>query len=249
MGRALVLEFKKMKRLRTLPILAGMIAAVVAMGSMTLFRGSVQADIAQGIDVWPNHLSTYCMMAALLSPIVLAVIASRQTEMEFSGQGWTLSATAGFTPGQVVRAKLLALSLIIAVATIMQSAAVIALGLAFGIQTPIPLGVISLYTLMLAMVNIAFTAAFVALASVVENQLVALAAGLLSAFISMFGLLMPADWARLNPWGYYAVIMPVGWDGEGFAYITPGYVETGIFLALMMAAFVAFTHRLNYLER
>lgn len=51
MGRALVLEFKKMKRLRTLPILAGMIAAVVAMGSMTLFRGSVQADIAQGIDV------------------------------------------------------------------------------------------------------------------------------------------------------------------------------------------------------
>lgn len=249
MGRALVLEFKKMKRLRTLPILAGMIGAVVAMGSMTLFRGSVRAEIAQGIDVWPNHLSTYCMMVALLSPIVLAVIASRQTEMEFSGRGWTLSATAGFTPGQVVRAKLLALSLIITAATIMQSAAVVSLGLGVGIRTPIPLGVITIYTLMLIMVNIAFTAAFVALASVVENQLVALAAGLISAFIAMFGLLMPDTWARLNPWGYYAVIMPVGWDGDGFAYVTPGYVETVLFFALVGAAFMAFTHRLNYLER
>ena len=249
MGRALVLEFKKMKRLHALPILAGMITAIIAMSSMTLFRKSMQTDIAHGLDVWPSHLSTYCFMVALLSPIVMAVIASRQTEIEFAGQGWSLSSTAGFAPGQVVRAKLLVLSVIISFATVIQSVAVTALGMAVGIQPPIPVGVIVGYTLMVIMVNIAFTAAFVALASVVENQLIALAAGLLSAFITVFSLLMPVEWARLIPWGYYAVIMPVGWDGEGFAYITPGYVSTAIFLALVAAAFIAFTHRLNYLDR
>ena len=91
MGRALLLEYKKMKRLRTLPILAGMIAAVVAMGSMTLFRGSVQADITQGIDVWPNHLSTYCFVVALLSPIVMAVITG---SVNFYGNQQVL--TSGF---------------------------------------------------------------------------------------------------------------------------------------------------------
>lgn len=249
MRRALALEYQKMKRLRTIPILGAMVLATVAMSCMTLFRKSVQTDIAQGIDVWPNHLSTYCFAVALLCPIVMAVIASRQTEMEFSDQGWTLSATAGFTPGQVVRAKLLALSVLIAAATIIQSALVTALGLGFGIQTPIPIGVIAIYTVMLTLVNIAFTTGFVALALVVENQLVALAAGLLSAFIAVFGLLMPPDLARLIPWGYYAVIIPVAWNGDGFTYITPEYASTAIFIALVAGAFLIFTHRLNYIER
>ena len=48
---------------------------------------------------------TYTLMAAMTSPILAAVLASRQTDIEHSGVGWTLASTAGYSTGVLCRAN------------------------------------------------------------------------------------------------------------------------------------------------
>ena len=96
------LEFRKMRRLHTLPLLIGLIAAVAALSSASLFSGRTHEMFDNpAAHPWASLLLSYTMMAAMTSPILVAVLASRQTDIEHSGVGWTLAATAGH-PGNIV---------------------------------------------------------------------------------------------------------------------------------------------------
>ena len=77
---------------------------------------------------WAALLLTYTMMAAMTSPILMSVLASRQTDIEHSGAGWTLAATAGVTPGSLCRAKLATLSLVLLPAVALQTLMVVGAG-------------------------------------------------------------------------------------------------------------------------
>lgn len=61
-------------------------------------------------------LAGLSLAVPVMTPMLVAVIASRATEAEHGGQGWLLHATAGVRPGTLARAKILALSLPLAVA-------------------------------------------------------------------------------------------------------------------------------------
>lgn len=159
MIQVLRLEFRKMRRLRVLPILLTMVAAVVALSSILLFSPSSQEGFEDPASTpWAGLLLGYTMMAAMTSPILMAVLASRQTDIEHTGGGWFLSQVAGFAPGQLLRAKFASLSLLVVGAVALQSLAIIGLGIAAGIRVPLDLSPWMTYTGLLILVNIAFLA-------------------------------------------------------------------------------------------
>ena len=78
MIRPVRLEFRKMHRLRTLPILAILVIAVVALSSISLFSGSTRETFDDPTAMpWAALMLTYTLMAAMTSPILTAVLADR----------------------------------------------------------------------------------------------------------------------------------------------------------------------------
>ncbi|MDK9626852.1 ABC transporter permease [Propionibacterium freudenreichii] len=250
MIRPVRLEFRKMHRLRTLPILAILVIAVVALSSISLFSGSTRETFDDPTAMpWAALMLTYTLMAAMTSPILTAVLASRQTDIEHSGSGWNLAGSAGYTPGLLCRAKLAALSLVLLPAIVIQTLLVIGIGTLSGITVPLDVGAWAGYTAFLFLVNVAFLALHIWLAAVVENQLVSVGIGMLGAFLAVFSLLVPGTVGRFIPWGYYAVISHVGQHGGTVAYLTPPYAWIAGFLILVAAVFALATRRLDRLER
>lgn len=250
MRRAVRLEFQKMHRLHTAPIVIVMIVAVAALSSASLFSGSTRETFDDpAATPWAALLLTYTMMAAMTSPILTAVLASRQTDIEHSGSGWTLAATAGLTPGILCRAKLAILSIILLPTVVLQSLLVIIAGKLAGIRVPLELGPWAGYTLLLFLVDIAFCALHIWLAATVENQLVSVGVGVLGAFLAVFMLLVPGVIGRFVPWGYYAVISHASQHDGGVAYVSPPYPWVAGLLLLVGVVFTLATQHLDRIER
>lgn len=239
-----------MRRLRTIPVVAALVVAVALISSVWQFSSSTQTTFDDPSQVpWAAFLLTYTLMAAMTSPLLTAVIASRQTDIEHTGAGWTLAATAGYTPGHLCRAKLAALAIILLPATAVQTTLVIGAGLIAGMPAPTDLGPWVGYTIWLYLINTAFCGLHIWLAAAVENQLISVGIGMLGAFLAVFSLFLPAAVTHVIPWGYYAVITHITQNGDEVAYATPSYVWPVAFLIIAAAAFVAGTRRLNRIER
>jgi hypothetical protein len=247
---AVALEFQKMRRLHTAPIILILILAVAALSSASLFSGSTRDTFDDpAATPWAALLLTYTMMAAMTSPILTAVLASRQTDIEHSGSGWTLAATAGLTPGVLCRAKLATLGVILFPTVVLQSLLVIAAGRLAGIRVPLELGPWTGYTILLFLVDTAFCSLHIWLAATVENQLVSVGVGVLGAFLAVFMLLVPGMIARFIPWGYYAVISNASQHDGGVTYTSPPYPWVAGFLLLVGAVFALATQHLDRIER
>jgi len=182
-------------------------------------------------------------------PVLAAVLASRQTDIEHSGAGWTLFATAGRTPGSLCRAKLAALAVVVVPTVLVQSLALVAWARLSGVVVPLDALPWALYTAGLAAVDLALCAFHVWLAAVVENQLVGVGVGLVGSFIGVYMLLAPPAVARLVPWGYYAVISCARQEGRTALYTIPSLGWVAGFLVLAAVLFAVATWRLDRIER
>lgn len=250
MRRAIRLEVRKMQRLRTGPIVAILVIAVAALSSASLFSGGTRNTFDDpNAAPWPALLLTYTLMAAMTSPILTAVLASRQTDIEHAGTGWTLASTAGYTPGTLCRAKLATLSLVLLPTVTAQTLLVIGAGVLAGIRAPLDPGPWIGYTALLFLIDVAFLALHIWLATIVENQLVSVGVGMLGAFLAVFTLLIPGIVTRFIPWGYYAVISHARQQNGDVTYITPPYAWIAGFLILAGAVFTLVTRHLDQIER
>ena len=252
--RSVGVELLKMHRLRVLLIAILLAIASVAMSSTNLFSQSTIRSLDNpAAKPWAMLLLGTAFVNAMTGTVFVAVLASRQTDIEHSGAGWNLAATSGLTPGALCRVKLAALTLLIAPTVVLQNSALIIFGRIMGISVPLDVGPWVTYTLLLALVNTAMCAYHLWLAAVVENQLVVMSAGLLGGFIGVYMLLSPPMLARLLPWGYYAVITPAKVsmvDGHGvheYVQFPMGWIVG--FLVLTAAIFTAATRRLDRIER
>lgn len=247
-------EVLKMRRLRVLLVTTLLLAASIAICCMDLVtlarRGTLSNPAAQP---WSALLLAMALFNALTQPIFVAVLASRQTDIEHSGAGWNLAATSGLTPGALCRVKLAALTLLIVPAAVAESGTLIIAARAMGLSLPLDVGPWVTYTLLLALVNTAMCAYHLWLATVVENQLIVMSAGLLGGFVGVYMVLSPPALARLLPWGYYAVITPVKVsmvDGHGiYEYLTVPAGWIAGFAVLTAVIFAVATCRLDRIER
>ncbi|GMA27704.1 ABC transporter permease [Arenivirga flava] len=250
MIRDVRLEFRKMRRLRTLPILAVLVVATAALSSVSLFAGSARASFDDEDALpWAALMLSYTLMAAMTSPIVIAVLASRQTDIEHSGAGWNLAGSVGRSPGQLCRAKFVALGLVLAPAVVLQTLLVIGLGALAGIDVPIRVDAWAGYTALLILVDLAFLGVHLWVSTVVENQLVGVGIGVLGAFLAVFSLLVPGTISRFVPWGYYAVIAHASQESGVLSFVHPPVAWVVGFLLLAAVLLTIATRRLDRLER
>jgi len=246
MKTLIILEFAKMRR-QHLPLLAaGLLTVVVALSSMSLFVDENRSKFTDPQALpWAGLLLNYVFMSAMVAPLFTAIIASRVTEIEHSGNGWMMAAGSGIGSGKLCHAKLIALSLIIFPLAFIQSALLLCIGHIAGIARPIDWGPWLTYSFLLVFVEVAFCALHLCLSTHVENQLVGIGCGLLGSFIAVFCLLLPRAISLFIPWGYFAAIAPVGTEGSSVVYSNVPWLCIVFFLFVSGAIFMRVTQNFD----
>ncbi|WP_040155316.1 ABC transporter permease [Mobilicoccus massiliensis] len=215
-------EYAKMRRLHVVPVMA---LLMVGTSGLTMFYALLSGllDHAASPDGhgWKMLFAGFGMAMSLAAPVLLAVIASRQVEVEHLGNGWLASSTSGHTPGRVCRAKFVSLALPVVAVTVMSGLLVVAFGTVMGVTAPVPGARWMAYVAALVVVNLAVLAFHVLLSAKVENQLVCIGVGVIGIFLAVFGQLFPAWLAHLLPWGHYPLTTQADFVGEQLVYFDP----------------------------
>lgn len=243
-------EYAKMRRLRSCWVavalgLAGMVLTSMRLADQGYLERINHADTYH----WEGQALSLVMIQAMTGPLLAAVLASRQVEIEHLSNGWTSAGLSGQRPGQLCLTKWLALTPIVAMVTGGQFIGTLVLSRLAGAQAelsiPVWIGLLASSTL----VTLTLLGAHLWLSAIVENQLVALGVGVLGAFTGVFSLLMPQWLAYSLPWGYYAVVSPYAvTDAQTLKQVTPSWVALAIFLLVSSFALLAAKRRLDRKE-
>lgn len=236
-------EYAKMRHLRV-----GLLAVVMVLGIAGLSLVSTAASGADTRDLWATALAGLGLSTAMVSPLLIAVIASRTMEIEHQSNGWLMSMTAGSSRGRLCRAKLVSTGLVVAVATTAASLLVLAAGSLLGAVTAMPTGLWVGYTLSAVVVNLVVLALHLIVSARVENQLLPLGLGILGTVVALSAGAFPAWLAHLTPWGYYALIEAAEYQGDRVVTLSPSYLSVAVLAALGGALFYWFTRRLDRQE-
>ena len=207
--KLLSLEFFKCRRRKILLVCAAVLAVeLIWMGAF--FTRQDAEDLKWG---WMLLLYNLSMVDAIILPISVATLASRNCELEHKGGTWKLLETMA-APGQLYAAKLSWGALVLAVLLIIRSALFLAVGMYQGFQGVIPWGRFGLFTLISWAVSMMVYALQQGLSLRFANQAVALVCGIFGSFVGLMALLFPVWVQRCVPWGYYGLLSLVRmeWD-------------------------------------
>ena len=242
-------ELAKIRHLRIGVIAITYLVAVVGLTAFqSLVAGIDEHRADPGGAPWKILLTGLSRAFAMISPVLLAVLASRQVEMEHTGNGWLLSATSGVSPGHLCRAKFIVLGLIVAPVTMMQSALLFGFAKLIGVTSPFPASHWIGYTASIMVINLAVLAFQILLSVMVENQLVALGVGIVGIFLALFGVILPRFLTHLTPWGYYALAAPADYVGVDLVYYNLPYLSIAGLAVVGGSLFMLVTTRFNTRE-
>ena len=246
-GSALVNEFAKMRHLSV-----GLVATIMVLGVLALSLFAVVSSPDFNPDspgAWNALLAGMSLGIPLISPLLLAVLASWQTDIEHQGHGWLMQSTSGITPGSLCRVKLVSLGIVVTAVTIGTSLTVLAFGKIFaGILPPVPLGHWTGFTLCVLVVNLAVLALHILLSAKVENQLVVLGVGVLGCILAVFSQGLPEAVAHLTPWGYYALAQAAGYQGDAIQALPIAYPSIAVLAVIVTGLFAVLTCRFDRQE-
>lgn len=206
-------EFAKMRHLRVGLIGSTMVLAVVGLSMLSSITSpSFDPGLA---GAWYALLAGLSLGIPLVSPLLLAVLASRLADIEHLGNGWLLQATSGVTPGALCRSKFFALAVVVTAATVGEVLLVLAAGrLLAGITVPIDISHWFGFAACMMLVNLVLVAVQLLLSAKVENQLISLGVAILGTLLAVFSKGFPTVVAHLTPWGYYSLAEAADYQGS-----------------------------------
>ncbi|NMB89004.1 MAG: ABC transporter permease subunit [Chloroflexi bacterium] len=206
---ALSLERFKTRRKWVWWVVAALVAAQAAWSLWSLTYLDAE-DLPQG---WLFLLYDFPLLNALMMPVIVAVVASRLSDLEHKGQTLRLLDTL-MSAGRLYDAKFLHGALYMLAAVFLQVALMLIAGLWKGFPGQIPLDRFAAYVLMTMAVDLLILAVQQALSLWFTNQMIPLAVGVMGAFYGLFSLFFPSGLQGLLPWGLYGVLMFVRLDWD-----------------------------------
>ncbi|MFR3663725.1 ABC transporter permease [Flintibacter sp.] len=207
--KLLKLEFFKCRRRKILLVCAAVLAAELLWFGMYLTRQDAE-DLIQG---WMLLFYNLALIDAIILPISVATISSRNCELEHKGASLKLLETM-VTPGRLYGAKLAWGALVLAALLIVRTGAFAVMGVAADFHGAIPWGRFAIFTAISWAVSMMVYALQQGLSLRFQNQAVALVAGIFGSFVGTMSMLFPPALVRCVPWGYYGLLSLVRmeWD-------------------------------------
>lgn len=213
--KLLRLEFYKCRRRKILLVCAA-ILAVELIWMSAFFSRQTAEEMSRG---WMLLLYNLATVDAIVLPLSVATLASRNCELEHKGNTWKLLETMA-TPGQLYAAKLGWGALVLAGLLVLRSGLFLAVGTVLGFSGGTPWGRFALFTLISWAVSMMVYALQQGLSLRFANQAVALVCGISGSFLGILFMLFPPALIRCVPWGYYGLMALVNMDWNEAARVT-----------------------------
>lgn len=246
-GASIDRELAKMRHLRTGAVAVAMTAAGILLALFTVIS-TPELDVETD-SAWNALLAGLSLGIPLVSPLLLAVMASRLVDIEHQGNGWLLQSTAGISPGAMCRAKFGALGLVVAASTIGMGVLTLFLGkVLIGITVAAPLGRFGVFVSAMLVVNLAILAIHILLSAKVDNQLVSLGIGAFGSIAAVFSQGLPPLVSHLTPWGYYALAKAADYQEDGFVTESISLPSIAVLAIIVGAFFAVITYRFDRQE-
>ena len=207
--KLLKLEFYKCRR-RKIVLACAAVLALELIWMEAFFTRQDTEDLKWG---WMLLLYNLAMVDAIVLPISVAALASRNCELEHKGNTWKLLETMARSR-QLYAAKLAWGALVLAALLIIRSGIFLAVGIVQGFQGDIPWGRFGLFTLISWAVSMMVYTLQQGLSLRFSNQAAALVCGIAGSFLGVLSMLFPPALTRCMPWGYYGLLALVGMDWD-----------------------------------
>ena len=227
--KLLRLEFYKCRRRHVALVCAAVLGAELCwMGAF--FARQTPEEMTAG---WMLLLYNLAMVDAIILPISVAVLASRNCELEHKGSSWKLLETMA-SPGSIYTDKFLWGALVLGALLVGRSAAFIGVGVAFRFAGGIPWGRFELFTLISWAVSLMVYALQQGLSLRFANQAAALVCGIVGSFLGILSMLFPPVLTRFVPWGYYGLLALVRMDWNETTRVTKFFWQWPTLLDLVL---------------
>lgn len=244
--RLLSLEFYKCRRRKILLVCASVLGAELLWIAATFLRQDAE-DLRQG---WMLLLYNLAMVDAIIMPISVATLASRNCELEHKGTTLKLLKTMA-TPGTLYTAKLAWGALVLAALLLGRWVIFVGMGVLWQLPGDVPWMRFGLFTLISWTVSMMVYALQQGLSLRFSNQAVALVCGISGSFLGILSMLFPPALTRCVPWGYYGLLSLVGmnwnpdtrftwffWEWPKPADVVLLFLWAAVFLFVGLALFV-----------
>ena len=208
--KLLRMEFFKCRRRKIALICLAFVAVQLAWMGRTLTQME-PGELAQG---WMSLLYNLAVIDAVMLPLTISALASRNCEMEHKGSTWKLWETVT-TPQRLFGAKLAWGAILVGGMLLLRTVLLSLLGLAVGFPTQIPWGKLLLSFALCFGVSFVIYALQQGLSLWFVNQAVPLAVGIFGSFVGLFALFFPQWVQRCVIWGYYGHELGPGHPGHG----------------------------------
>lgn len=237
--KLLRLEFYKCRRRKIVLVCAAVLAVELIWMGVFLTRQDAE-NLQQG---WMLLLYNLTIVDAIVLPLSVATLASRNCELEHKGNTWKLLETM-VPAGRLYKAKLCWGALILAMLLLIRAGLFLVVGVYNRFPGPIPWMQMGLFTFVSWAVSMMVYALQQGLSLWFVNQAAALVCGILGSFLGILSMLFPAWLKRCVPWGYYGLLSFVGMDWDPatgatrFYWLWPQAVDTAL-LVVWAALFLA----------
>lgn len=237
--KALGLEFYKCRRRKIFLVGLALLAAQFLWIAVSLRRMDA-TDLRQG---WQWLLYYLTMIDSFMLPMTVAVIASRNCEMEHKGS--TLKSLETLTtPGAIYGTKLVWGGLVLAMLLIVRSAFFLGVGYYEAFPGGMPYEAFGCFTLISWLVSMMLYTLQQGLSLRFANQALPLIIGLAGSFLGLMALFFPMEVQRLLPWSYYGLFALVGMDWDAATLIStfywrePQVLDAALFMLWFLVFFV-----------
>ena len=211
----LKLEFDKCRHRGIVLICVAVLAVQVVWMWVFLIR---QASDSMPPD-WMLLLYNLALVDAIMLPLSVATLVSRNCEVEHKGSTWKLLETLA-TPSQLYTVKLIWGALVLAGLLVVRTGLFLVLGVAVGLSGSVPVVRLVLFTLISWTVSMMVCALQQGLSMRFANQAAPLISGIFGSFMGLLSLLFPVWLIRCVPWGYYGLMSLVGMDWNETTRVT-----------------------------
>lgn len=211
-------EFKKIKHRHFFLLLFGCLALFFLWMAWSLKSGSAE-EYASG---YFHILYELPMLNTIILPLFIAVIASRIWDTEHKGNTFKLLYTLQDRKNIYIAKSLLGV-IFLFILSIGECVIVRLLGQIFHISQVFPTKHI-----VLLFATTLFTSLFLffiqeIITFLFENQIIALATGLIGSFFGLFSIFFPRSLQQFVIWAYYSLLQTVGMDWDKSTKITTYY--------------------------
>lgn len=208
MIKALSMEFYKIRH-RKIGLTVLMIIAVQFMWAFWAIKDKDGHKLSQ---IWMYSLYLFSTINCIMMPILVAVVASRLSDIEHKGNTFKLLKTI-IPSGKLFAAKFLCGSFYMMVTVISQILIMIFIGELRGLNEEFPTGYFVYYALFTLGVNLTLLLLQLILSLQFINQMITFIVAIAGSFLGLYSLFFGSA-GKFILWSYYAVLSPVGmnWD-------------------------------------